>query len=418
MSKVFPLLLIIVSLLLPNFAMAWGDPGHILIAAEAYRELSPEEKAQVFEVLKAHPDFARWAKVYHPNTNMDLPTYVFLRCSTWPDEIRGSGIQYDHPNWHFMDYPLRPPSFPFEPDPLPTNDVLFGVAQCEKILGDTNANPEARGAYLSYMVHLVGDMHQPLHCASYFTDAYPKGDRGGNDFYVKPADIGVRLHGIWDGLLGASVNRRAQWDYAVELQIKFPRASLPELTADTTPKSWSLEGRELAIQYGYLRGELKGSRNPDTAPALPADYIANAKVVAERQAAKAGYRLADEIHTYLKWSTDLPLLPPNTNNVAEMAIPDKISPADASKYYDETLVITGKVVAVSVTPGIDFLKFDEPATAPPFSALIFREHSGQFGDLQKLNGRTLEITGTVTDYHNKPEIILESTNQVKFIDDK
>jgi hypothetical protein len=418
MSKALPLLLTVLALLLPNFAQAWGDPGHILIAAEAYRELSPEVQAQVFEVLKAHPNFEKWEKVYHPNTNMDLPTYVFLRCSTWPDEIRGSGIQYDHPNWHFMDYPLRPPSFPFEPAPLPTNDVLFGVAQCEKVLSDTNANPEARAAYLSYMVHLVGDMHQPLHCASYFTDAYPKGDRGGNDFYVSINGVGLRLHGIWDGLLGSGVNRRALWNYAVALQTKFPRSSLPELTADTTPTSWSLEGRKLAIQYGYLNGDLKGSRNQDDAPPLPPGYMAAAKDVAEHQAAKAGYRLADEIQTYLKWSTDLPLLPPNTNNVAEMAIPAQVSPADVSKYYDETLVVTGKVASVSVTPGIDFIKFEQPTTEPPFTAVIFREHTGQFGDLKKLTGQEVQISGTATDFHDKPEIILVSTNQLKTIDDK
>ena len=183
----FGLFLAACSLLLPNYAEAWSGPGHLAIAAEAYRELSPELKAEAFEVLKAHPDFAKWEKAYHPNPNLDLPMYVFMRSSTWPDEIRRSGSKYDHPNWHFIDYPLRPPAFPLEPGPKPTDDVLFGVAQCEKTLSDTNANPELRAVSLSYLIHLVGDMHQPLHCVSLFTAAYPNGDRGGNDFYVKPA---------------------------------------------------------------------------------------------------------------------------------------------------------------------------------------------------------------------------------------
>jgi hypothetical protein len=97
-----------------------------------------------------------------------------MRSSTWPDEIRRSGNQYDYPNWHFIDYPLRPPAFPLEPSPKPTDDVLFGVAQCERTLSDTNADPELRAVYLSYLIHLIGDMHQPLHCASLFTDAYTK----------------------------------------------------------------------------------------------------------------------------------------------------------------------------------------------------------------------------------------------------
>ena len=97
---------------------------------------------------------------YHPNANFDLPAYVFMRSSSWPDEIRRSGSLYDHPNWHFIDYPLRPPDFALEPDPLPTDNVLYGIAQCEKVLTDTNAGAELRAVYLSYLIHLVGDMHQ------------------------------------------------------------------------------------------------------------------------------------------------------------------------------------------------------------------------------------------------------------------
>ena len=185
---------------------AWDGAGHMLIAAEAFRLLSPELQAQAIEVLKAHPDYGEWVKSYHPNPTISEAAYVFMRASMWPDEIRGSGSVYDHPEWHFIDYPLRPPSFPFEADQRPTNNVLFGVAQCEKTLSDTAADPELRAAYLSYLIHLVGDMHQPLHCCSLFTTAYPEGDRGGNDFYVKRDGEGVRLHGIWDGLLGTIPN--------------------------------------------------------------------------------------------------------------------------------------------------------------------------------------------------------------------
>jgi hypothetical protein len=97
--------------LCPGLASAWSGPGHLVIAAEAYRQLPPELKAEVFEVLKAHPDFPKWQKAYHPNPNLGLPAYVFMRSSTWPDEIRRSGSKYDHPDWHFIDYPLKPPVF-------------------------------------------------------------------------------------------------------------------------------------------------------------------------------------------------------------------------------------------------------------------------------------------------------------------
>ena len=176
-------LLLVIFIAFPfHTARAWSGAGHEVIAAEAFRELSPVMKAQAFDTLKSHPDFPKWEKAYHPTPNLDLATYVFIRSSMWPDEIRRSGSQYDHPNWHFVDYPLRPPNFAFEPSPRPADDVVYGVAQCEKTLSDTNANAESRAVQLSYLIHLIGDMHQPLHCESFYSDAYPHGERAATTF--------------------------------------------------------------------------------------------------------------------------------------------------------------------------------------------------------------------------------------------
>ena len=409
------ILIVVALVLFQHKAFAWGSAGHMVIAAEAYRELTPEQKAQVFDVLKAHPDFAKWSNDYHPNPNFDLPAYVFMRSSSWPDEIRRSGSPYDHPNWHFIDYPLRPPGFSLEPDPRPTDNVLYGVAQCEKVLSDTNAGTELRAVYLSYLIHLVGDMHQPLHCESFYGPVYPHGDRGGNDFYVRPAQAGIRLHGIWDGLLGSAVNPRTQWNYAAVLDSKYPRTSLPELSQDTTPKSWSLESRALAIEYGYLNGQLKGSTDENTAPSLPPDYTKNAKTVAEKQGALAGYRLADEIREYLKTAAIVPLLAENTNVVILSPLPIKIGALEASKFYDELMIVTGKVAQVSTRPTITFINLDQPGRSSPFTAVIFPDNVGEFGDLQRFQGQNVEISGTITEYHGKPEIILETPNQIKMV---
>jgi hypothetical protein len=75
---------------------------------------------------------------------------------------------------------------------------------------------------------------------------------------------------------------------------------LKELSKARTLKEWSVKSRAVAIDVVYLRGELKGSARSDTALALPASYTRTAKAVAERQAALAGYRLADEIRNVLR----------------------------------------------------------------------------------------------------------------------
>jgi len=398
-------------------AFAWGDAGHMTVAAEAYRQLSPELKAQVFEVLKAHPDFEKWSKAYHRNPLIDQAGYVFIRCSTWPDQIRGTSNEFDHPNWHFIDYPLRPPAFAFEPDARPNDNILYGIEQCEKTLGDAKADVRLRAAQMSYLVHLVGDIHQPLHCESLYTSVYTNGDRGGNDFFVKPGQLPVRLHSLWDGLPGGAANPQQEWKNAIVLDTQFPRPALPELTRDTTPKAWSLESRQLAIEVGYLHGQLKGSITSDNATALPEGYTKNAKAVADRQIALAGYRLADELQKYLKLDHAVPLLPPNTNTF-QVNLPKEISTALATNYYEEEMVVTGRVVQVTSRPTVTFINLDKAGPQSPFTAVIFQSNLSAFGDLNQFTNHTVAISGTITEYRGRPEIVLDNPGQIKVTDRK
>ena len=140
----------------------------------------------------------------------------------------------------------------------------------------------------------------PFHCCSLFTDAYPTGDRAGNSFYVKPAARGIALHSFWDGLLGTSGKPQAHLNYAVQIEAEHPRKGLPELKKARRPRDWSLESRGIDVEKAYLHGELKGGTDKDTAVELPKGYTKAAKVVAEKQAALAGYRLADEIGQWVK----------------------------------------------------------------------------------------------------------------------
>jgi DNA/RNA endonuclease YhcR with UshA esterase domain len=100
-----------------------------------------------------------------------------------------------------------------------------------------------------------------------------------------------------------------------------------------------------------------------------------------------------------------------TNDVA----PAKIGTADAIKHYDEEMIVTGTVAQVTVRPAIVFLNLDKPFPDSPFTAVIHPEYTNDFGDLSRLKGRSVEIQGKVTKYHDKPEITLESTNQLKVV---
>ncbi|MDB6124330.1 MAG: hypothetical protein JWQ71_3323 [Pedosphaera sp.] len=283
---------------------AWSGAGHMVIAAEAYKELSPELQTKVSEVLKSHPDYTKWEKAYQKESSsgLALGQYVFMRASTWPDEIRRDDRGDVHSHWHYVNYPLIGPAFAFQSGPATNDDIVFGIIQNEKVLTEAGASKEARAVALSWLIHLVGDIHQPLHCAVLINDTYhlPAGDKGGNDFYIKPADEPIRLHSLWDGLLGKSYDPRPSANYAIQILSEHPRKSLAELAKNKTAKDWSLESRTIALERGYLRGKLAGSKTQESAPPLPSDYTKNAKVIAERRAALAGYRLADELRHWLQ----------------------------------------------------------------------------------------------------------------------
>ena len=275
--------------------LAWSGSGHKVIAAIAYRQLSPSLKEKTVELLMSHPDYEKWEIAFSANSNLDFATFIFMRSSTWPDEIRRLGSEHDHPHWHYIDYPLRAHKFLFEDAPSPDDDALYAIAQCEKILADTNASPRLRAVQLSWLIHLIGELHQPLHCSSFVNETYPEGDKGGNDFYVRPTERGIKLHSLWDGLLGTSGSPATDLNYGIQLESEFPNKSLQELEKSKTPKAWSLDSRTLALEKAYLNGNLKGGTTAESALPLPADYTKTAKAVAERQAVLAGYRLASEI---------------------------------------------------------------------------------------------------------------------------
>ena len=284
-------------------ALAWNATGHMTIASMTYDQLSPEARMHWTELLKQHPDFAKWeAAEPKDQPDFELGRYLFMKASTWPDDIRKSGSPYDHPVWHYIDYPLAEPDFPPEPAPTDTEDILFGIGRCESVLRDEKAAAGDRAASLSWLIHLVGDLQQPLHCAAFISPDYPRpgGDRGGNLMWFSVGGAPVNLHWFWDCLPGTTLNYHELVEQGRKLAAKFPAPALPELTQATDPKAWSLEGRALCLEAVYKHGALRGAKQqgPDDPP-LPEGYFAAAHAVAERRVVLAADRLASTLDALL-----------------------------------------------------------------------------------------------------------------------
>ena len=98
-----------------------------------------------------------------------------------------------------------------------------------------------------------------------------------------------------------------------------------------------------------------------------------------------------------------------TNTVA----PAKIGAAEASQHYDQEMIVTGKVAQVTFRPTIVFINLDKPFPNSPFAAVIHSDHTNQFTNLRSLRDKPVEIRGTIKNYRNKPEIVLETADQLR-----
>ena len=95
--------------------------------------------------------------------------------------------------------------------------------------------------------------------------------------------------------------------------------------------------------------------------------------------------------------------------------PLKIGANEAVNFYDKEMTVTGKVAQVTIRPSIVFLNLDKPHPASPFTLVIFSDDTNKFGDLKVLEGQDVEATGKIKNYHDKPEMVLVNSNQLKVL---
>jgi DNA/RNA endonuclease YhcR with UshA esterase domain len=105
-----------------------------------------------------------------------------------------------------------------------------------------------------------------------------------------------------------------------------------------------------------------------------------------------------------------------TNTTAKAEGPIKCTAADAKNHIGAKATVTGTVAEIHKTASVISLNFDEAYPKNVFAAAIFARNTNQFTEVDKLKGKTVEVTGTIKEYRNRTEIVLESTNQLKVIE--
>lgn len=272
----------------------WNYAGHGIIALLAARHLDatrPDVMAKVRELL----DQDRRGRA-------DLPTLA-----AWPDAVKhqpnspypGSG------DWHFIDIPYDPDD-PARPMVFPGEPHVLGAIRDQLEAFKTAVDTTRKADALAFIVHLVGDLHQPLHCATRITPDHPapKGDKGGNGFAIvgprtrsspmgRPRRV-TELHGLWDAGLSLNIGPDDTLeDFADALLRDHPRGDLTDRLAITDPVEWAKESTMLARTVVY-----QGIEEDIHSPPEPSDaYYARLTTITAVQGALAAYRLADMLTT-------------------------------------------------------------------------------------------------------------------------
>jgi hypothetical protein len=243
-----------ITLGIPQGAFAWGREGHEVIVIVAEHYMRPETASRMRELLAPEgPEEA----------------------SVWADEYRR-----DHREtgpWHYINIPLADSKIDMARECANGDCVIAKTEQFLAVLKDPKADKDAKGQALRFVIHFVGDMHQPLHVAD-------NGDRGGNTRHVIFGGHPDNLHWVWDsGLFQHITNNPAA--LAEELESRITPRDQAEWQRGSI-EDWVMEGHRLAQTVAY--GDL-GNENP--APINPV-YEREADPVIELQLEKAGVRLA------------------------------------------------------------------------------------------------------------------------------
>ena len=284
-------------------AFGWNEKGHMVTARLAWQQLTEAQRAKVSAVLKKHPHYEEYLIAKKPD-GFTEDEWAFMRAATWADWVRSHHKeQFDHPTWHYINYPIvwkdsKLDASKLQP-PAKQENVVNQLTVCvEKV--SKGATDEEKAVYLTWLFHLVGDIHQPLHCTAVFSERFPDGDKGGNLARIRIKSGPINLHSFWDGLLGKDTGAGA-----IDKDVKEIEAVLKdkaddmkkELADHQTFESWGMEGLELSKKVVYLNGELKvvAGRGDDEVPEAPAEYAPACGKVARVQVGKAGNRLADQL---------------------------------------------------------------------------------------------------------------------------
>jgi hypothetical protein len=261
-------------------AQAWGDLGHEVTALIAYRQLSPTARAALDALLASDPD--------------TLTAGDFASRATWADKYRNA--HRETAAWHFVDIEIDQPDLkdacfgfpPLRPSQWasqgPAQDcVVNKIEEFAAELKNPSTPAAERLLALKFLIHFVGDLHQPLHAADHH-------DRGGNCIGLSPPQgAQINLHAYWDVSVVNALGQSAP-QIAAQLDARLRAADIKDWSRGT-PQSWAMDTFEVGRRDVYALPSTPTCQSGGSVSLSPA-YQRQSENDAVTQLQKAAVRLA------------------------------------------------------------------------------------------------------------------------------
>jgi len=296
----------VIALAIPATACAWDAEGHQIIASIAASHLNRDAAAELRRLTAELPHSGQ--------------PYNSVTIACWMDDIRSDKAVPDYgkfKTWHYIDIPIDPrdpiPSF----EPGNDNDQHGNAVQALKravvvLKGGTDPYIKDKATACAIVMHLVGDIHQPLHCATKYFLSHGQllNDKGGNDEIVanalvlSPETPPFNLHFFWDRAYQATFDPMGG---TVSFDTRSFRHDAPAPPGSLEPDfdAWAKESNAIARNFVYHdltdAGDKKHCR-------LSSAYVDRARAIAQNQLLLAGWRLATLLNETL--GADHPSSPP------------------------------------------------------------------------------------------------------------
>ncbi len=344
--------------------ISWGRTGHNVIGRIAANHLTNKAKAGVAALLGEE-------------TLADV--------ASWADDTRNRTTG----SWHFINVEPGLSFDEFKHQVEGKVDVYTALVKAEGILSDVQAGREERVDALKYIVHFVGDIHQPMHVSR-------EEDKGGNTIQVQYDNRNSNLHGLWDsGLLEhAGLNEEQlarQFDKATEQQIAKWQSD-PQIM-------WAWESYQISAQlYGEI--EKNGTEIDEIY------YKAHMPIV-ENRIEKAGIRLAGVLNVIFDKTAVAAAPDQQAQPAAALAT---VLEGDVANHTGEAVKVRSKVYGHKDFGSMVLVNLGGAYPNSLFTVVLRGDARGLADSLE---GKSIRVSGKVVDYKGKPEIVVDDPKQIE-----